>query len=384
MDFFSSVSAHQLLVRASTAKYLEILLSVCLYFIRSDFHQHLNISATDFEGNFTVQEASAAVLTQIAYLLLDIARDSGKGFSVYVNDLLSRSKIQRISLHCLLSTVYAVTGDFRESNETGFYSMVECPNLTSTTTRFRSESARHATDLQSCLLKFMESLIFLESCIGTENVTSMNLPEKKSKSNRVLTVTKAPLFEYVPFKPIVSQPMFISATLTVLREKRWMHLHNNWIKLLIACLPKFNQHMSKMIVPVVYQLCANLKTVTKIYKDSYKNGGWGSGNGRERCAIEIPPDYMLVLLNGLTSFCHYCLISTTTGGTLSSTAGRVSSKHKSAVDETNSLFSNLVQVFSTSSSSTPSKQTSSEEGILFVIFLVFFLLSLILSFCRFC
>lgn len=79
-----------------------------------------------------MQQASAKVLTQIAYLLLEIARDSGRGFAVYVNDLLSRSKIQRIALHCLLSTVYAVTGDYRESNEVGYYSMVEYPNLLDT------------------------------------------------------------------------------------------------------------------------------------------------------------------------------------------------------------------------------------------------------------
>ena len=121
-----------MLIRASTAKYLEILLSVCLYFIRSDYQKCVRASPADLEGNFTVQQASAKVLTQIAYLLLEIARDSGRGFAVYVNDLLSRSKIQRIALHCLLSTVYAVTGDYRESSEIGYYSMVEYPNLLNT------------------------------------------------------------------------------------------------------------------------------------------------------------------------------------------------------------------------------------------------------------
>ena len=125
-------SAHQLLIRASTAKYLEILLSVCLYFIRSDYQESVRASPSDVEGNFAVQQASAKVLTRIAYLLLEIARDSGRGFSVYVNDLLSRSKIQRIALHCLLSTVYAVTGDYRESTELGYYSMVDYPNLLQT------------------------------------------------------------------------------------------------------------------------------------------------------------------------------------------------------------------------------------------------------------
>ena len=286
--------------------------------------------------------------------MLEIARDSGKGFSVYVNDLLSRSKIQRIALHCLLSTVYAVTGDYRESSEVGYYSMVEYPNLLENVGD--NPATRNSIDLQLSLLKFIESLIHLESCIGTDNPASVNPNEKKGKHReRSGNIGKTPPFEYVAFKPIVSQPMFISATLTVLREKRWIHLHTNWIKLLVSCLPKFSNDMSKVIVPVVYQLCANLKTVTKFYKESYNS------TRSEECDVEIPPDYMLNLMHGLTSFCHYCLISTTTGGTLSSTAGRISSKHKNSVDESSSLFSNLVQVFS-NTSATPSKGTTSEEG----------------------
>jgi hypothetical protein len=314
----------------------------------------MHTSCSDTEGNFTVQQASAEVLTRIAYLLLEIARDSGKGFSAYVNDLLSRSKIQRIALHCLLSTVYAVTGDYRESSERGYYSMVEYSNLLE---NVRGEpTARSSIDLQLSLLKFIESLIHLESCIGTDNPANVNPSEKKGKHREKSgSIGKTPPFEYVSFKPIVSQPMFISAILTVLREKRWIHLHTDWIKLLVSCLPKFSNDMSKVIVPVVYQLCANLKTVTKIYKDSYSSM-------RSECDVEIPPDYMLNLLHGLRSFCHYCLISTTTGGTLSSTAGRISSKHKNSVDESSSLFSNLVQVFS-NPSATPSKGTSSEEGL---------------------
>ena len=211
---FSFFTAHQLLIRASTAKYLEILLSVCLYFIRSDYQPEARASQADFEGNFTVQQASAKVLTQIAYLLLEIARDSGKGFSVYVNDLLSRSKIQRIALHCLLSTVYAVTGDYRESSEVGYNSMVEYPNLLETADQ--NGKKRNPIDLQVSLLKFIESLIHLESCIGTDNPANVNPTEKKSKHrDKSGSIGKTPPFEYVAFKPIVSQPMFISATLTV-------------------------------------------------------------------------------------------------------------------------------------------------------------------------
>ena len=346
-------SAHQLLIRASTAKYLEILLSVCLYSIRSEYHESLDTTSADIEGNFVVQATSAEVLTKISYLLLEIATDSGKGFSTYINDLLYRSKIQRISLHCLLSTVYAVTGDYRESNETGVYSMVDCPNLTETTPRHSFH--RSQLDLQKNLLKLIESIIYLEFCIGTENVATAHTNDKKNRhrdKNNGTTLNVHP-FEYVPYQPIVSQPMFISATLTALREKEWTHLHDNWIKLLISCLPKFSNVMVKLIVPVVAQICENLKTITDLYKNS-------CSKKRSECNIELPPDYALVLLNGLTSFCHYCLINTTTSASIVSTANR--SKLKIDADDSSaSLFSNLVNAFSTSQEP-PLKIPVSEES----------------------
>ena len=189
-----SILAHQLLIRAGTAKYLEILLSVCLYFIRSEYHESLEVTSQDHEGNFAVQSTSAEVLTQVSYYLLEIASDSGKGFSSYINDLLSRSKIQRISLHCLLSTVYAITSDYRETNETGYYSMVEYPNLTETTPR--KNHLRSHIDLQRSLLKFIESIIHLEFKIGTENVAAQT-NDKKSKKENNGNVSNVPAFEYI-------------------------------------------------------------------------------------------------------------------------------------------------------------------------------------------
>lgn len=245
------------------------------------------------------------------------------------------------------------------------------------------------------LLKFIESLIYLESCIGTENPATANngsgsdggKRNSGSGKHKSPNINRTPPFEYVAYKPIVSQPMFASVALTVLREKQWTHMHGAWIKLLVSCLPKFSSDMSKLVVPVVYQMCSNLKFITKVYRESYSDSSpspestsstrrrttssnWGGGSqdansssSSDYSSVQIPPDYMLVLLNGLTSFCHYCLISTTTGGNLSSTAGRVSSKHhKNSVDETSSLFLNLVQVFSGTSSTTPAKVTTSEEG----------------------
>lgn len=38
--------------------------------------------------------------------LIMIVRDSGKGFACYIGDLLSRCKVQKVVLHCVLSSVH--------------------------------------------------------------------------------------------------------------------------------------------------------------------------------------------------------------------------------------------------------------------------------------
>jgi hypothetical protein len=53
-----------------------------------------------------VQLASAELLMLICSELIYIVRDSGKGFACYIADLLSRCKVQKVVLHCVLSSVY--------------------------------------------------------------------------------------------------------------------------------------------------------------------------------------------------------------------------------------------------------------------------------------
>jgi hypothetical protein len=53
-----------------------------------------------------VQLASAEVLMLLCSELIYIVRDSGKGFACYIADLLSRCKVQKVVLHCVLSSVY--------------------------------------------------------------------------------------------------------------------------------------------------------------------------------------------------------------------------------------------------------------------------------------
>jgi hypothetical protein len=55
-----------------------------------------------------VQLASAELLMLICSELVYIVRDSGKGFACYIVDLMSRCKVQKVVLHCVLSSVYSM------------------------------------------------------------------------------------------------------------------------------------------------------------------------------------------------------------------------------------------------------------------------------------
>lgn len=59
-----------------------------------------------FVLHIKVQLASAEILMLICSELIYIVRDSGKGFACYIADLLSRCKVQKVVLHCVLSSVY--------------------------------------------------------------------------------------------------------------------------------------------------------------------------------------------------------------------------------------------------------------------------------------
>ena len=91
-----------------TSMYVEVLISVCLYFIRSYFPNLMmsKLSDAELNGNKEVQILSCEILTLLLSELVNLAKDSGRGFSTYIGDLLHRSKVQKALLHCLLASVY--------------------------------------------------------------------------------------------------------------------------------------------------------------------------------------------------------------------------------------------------------------------------------------
>lgn len=91
-----------------THMYLEVLLLTCLYYIRSYYPSlgQMRLTKQEIEGNQQVQVTSLELLTLIFSELTSIVRDSGKGLANYIGDLLSRCKVQRVVLHCLVASVH--------------------------------------------------------------------------------------------------------------------------------------------------------------------------------------------------------------------------------------------------------------------------------------
>lgn len=56
-------------------------------------------------------------MTFIFSELIPIVRDSGKGFSCYIIDLLTKCKVQKVALHCLVSSVLTMKNAQKDSEE---------------------------------------------------------------------------------------------------------------------------------------------------------------------------------------------------------------------------------------------------------------------------
>lgn len=239
---------------------MEILLSICLYFIRSEYHPNLNCKVSDLEENFRVRVWSLQLLTKVVSVLLELVTEGDNAFSNFVSDLFDRCKVQRIALHCLLSSVYSLSSEKEElQTNDNIKEKLDLRINGDTKDSTRSEMHRH-------FLNLVKKLVFLEERMGygksgyNDKKTKRMGKEKKMKSQKLSSQ-----FEFIIGSPIVLQPMFLSVLLSALKEERWSHSHIEWINIVLEILPKTGNAMPKIVVPVVDQIFLNLKRTTGFY-----------------------------------------------------------------------------------------------------------------------
>ncbi|XP_008187338.1 protein dopey-1 homolog isoform X1 [Acyrthosiphon pisum] len=330
-----------------SSMYLELLISICLYYIRS-YYPNLGqskITQEDIAGNRQVQMSSVELLSLICWELSGIVRDSGRGLACYLAELLARCKAQKVALHCLLSSVLENSGP--ECKATSFTAEILSFNNHDPTDQGSVEGRmnRESEAFQALLLRLLLSLIILEHEVDNSRHRGNNVVND-SYADLAADNVEGTDVRYLSGRPIPLQPMFVTALVAALHPSaRMRHSHINWTSLVTSSLPYLGPALVNVVSVTVRQLCANIETLAEVYADNTKNVN-----------LRLPADYAITQLEALTVLCHFCLLDT--GQPFNHPLDHNSTANSNTPAQ---LFNNLVHVFIPSPLLALQDQSSNDE-----------------------
>ncbi|XP_056145152.1 protein dopey-2 isoform X2 [Lampris incognitus] len=305
---------------------IELLVSLCLRFLRSHYPSYLSLAPYDLQGNREVQVKSVEVLTHIMNQLVHMARrQEGNGSSMEpIRRLLSDCKVQQYTLLTLSASMYisqrgadkAAPRSLELLDEHGGLSEENLVNL-------GAGGGQEQFPLQMELLKLLQVLIVLEYNVWPNGAVSAarsggasgrpeeirdpptaTTPLAREWQTAVLFQQSIKASQYVQSHPITAQGMFVSAAARALQPQYGYAMHPHWVSLLCSSLPYLGRSLGIIVAPLLSQICDNLNELVKVYEH---DGGKAiqSLSGRKE---NIAPDYPLTLLEGLTDITHHCLL----------------------------------------------------------------------------
>uniref|UniRef100_A0A667Y4N1 DOP1 leucine zipper like protein A n=1 Tax=Myripristis murdjan TaxID=586833 RepID=A0A667Y4N1_9TELE len=292
-----------------SAMYLEIIISLCLYFLRSYYSAHVATGAQDLAGNRAMQLTSVEVLTLLFSELAKVTDGSAKGFASFISDVLSKCKVQKVVLHCLLSSIFSAQ-KWHEQRMAGVnMAAVEEGLSEDSVINLSEDQIDSCSAVQSQLLRLLQSLVVLEHRIlvpadeggeggpvgGGSGVEHVN-PQQPMTS-----------LQYLHGQPITAQGMFLCAVIRALHQHHACKMHPQWIGLITATLPYMGRVLRRVVASVTLQLCRNLDNLLQQYR--YETGI--TDTRPQWMALCIPPDLILTVLEGVTAIIHYCLLDPT-------------------------------------------------------------------------
>ncbi|XP_075354391.1 protein DOP1A isoform X3 [Mycteria americana] len=307
-DFYSHIpvdSNHNF----RSSMYIEILISLCLYYMRSHYPTHVKVTSQDLIGNRNMQMMSIEILTLLFAELAKVIESSAKGFPSFISDMLSKCKVQKVILHCLLSSIFSAQKWHSEKMAGRNIVAIEEGFSEDSLINFSEDEIDSGSTLQSQLLKVLQRLIVLEHRVMTvpeENETGFDFvitdlehigPQQPMTS-----------LQYLHSQPITCQGMFLCAVIRALHQHCACKMHPQWIGLITSTLPYMGKVLQRVVVSVTLQLCRNLDNLIQQYK--YETGL--SDNRPLWMASVTPPDMVLTLLEGITTIIHYCLLDPST------------------------------------------------------------------------
>ncbi|XP_060608953.2 protein dopey-1 isoform X2 [Anolis sagrei] len=303
-DFYSHIpvdSNHNF----RSSMYIEILISLCLYYMRSHYPTHVKVSSQDLIGNRNMQMMSIEILTLLFAELAKVVESSTKGFPSFISDMLSKCKVQKVVLHCLLSSIFSAQKWHSEKLAGKNIVAIEEGFSEDSLINFSEDEFDNGSTLQSQLLKVLQRLIVLEHKVMTvpeENETGFDFVITDLEHiNPQQPMTS---LQYLHSQPITSQGMFLCAVIRALHQHCACKMHPQWIGLITSSLPYMGKVLQRVVVSVTLQLCRNLDNLIQQFR--YETGL--SDNRPIWMASVTPPDMILTLLEGITTIIHYCLL----------------------------------------------------------------------------
>ncbi|XP_061772401.1 protein dopey-1 isoform X1 [Nerophis ophidion] len=307
-----------------SAMYLEIIISLCLYFLRSYYSAHVAAGLQDLAGNRAMQLTSIEVLTLLFNELSKVTGGSAKGFASFISDVLSKCKVQKVVLHCLLSSIFSAQ-KWHDQRVAGI-------NITTVEEGLSEDSVINLSEdqmdggsaVQSQLLRLLQSLIVLEhrvllpveegepvvggtGGVGAGSGTGPGFEILGGEVEHVNPQQPMKSLQYLHGQPITAQGMFLCAVIRALHQHHTCKMHPQWIGLITATLPYMRRVLRRVVASLTLQLCRNLDNLLHQYR--YETGI--SNTRPQWMALCIPPDLILTVLEGITAIIHYCLLDPT-------------------------------------------------------------------------
>lgn len=339
--------------------YLEVLITLCLYYARSYFQMNEGIStlhsdsdneqeelrgrhrerptADDLLANCKIQLAAIEMLNLIFMELIQIVKDMGKGLANYVADLMVKCKVQKVILHCVLTSVHYSTTKIISTLSEKILKHNDPGN----------NERIHLEAIQIQLLKLLDSVVKLEhETIIQKGDANKDQPQKALVSTISSILSQSPTkprpitsasvnIKYIANLTISQQPMFLTAILNALQSENLKHLHKNWTELVTSTLNCYSaDSLSHIVVSIMHQLCENIDHITKI----------GTAVNSQ-----VPSDYCISQLEALTVICHFCLLDNNQQVSLSHLFNPQNTSLAAQASSYGQIYNNVLNFFLSSS-----------------------------------
>lgn len=293
-DFYCPIAQDSHSHTFRSAMYLEIIMSLCLYYLRSYYSSHVSAGAQDLAGNRAMQLTSVEVLTLLFSELAKATGGSAKGFASFISDILSKCKVQKVVLHCLLSSIFSAQ-KWHDQRVAGVnMATVEEGLSEDSVINLSEDQIDSCSAVQSQLLRLLQSLVVLEHRVlapadeGVEGGPTLGgggggggaggagagvgggfeiLGGEVEHVNPQQPMTS---LQYLHGQPITSQGLFLCAVIRALHQQHTCKMHPQWIGLITATLPYMGRVLRRVVASVTLQLCRNLDNLLHQYR--YESG----------------------------------------------------------------------------------------------------------------